>query len=1593
MESIKERGLVPRQGSGLFNHGAYGAHSQGKVFLSAHHDAASDWHDKVENMLFSAHDDEAKHRAVMLRVKHRKTAVDSIGNKDVDGSRETKSAVSPDELEYHDHKHGWRPIEHWAHGRDSVPSEDEAHHPGTEAARVIEKRKQAADRARDAKGRGEKEYRDHATRLEKERDAWQNKSPESREKEAARLLAMPTPIPGYSNLTAAKRRILGVDAKGKAKLHKAYDPATLIKAALSGRPRADTGWRYVVDLRKGQTGGGPFIGPRGGKWADAAHTIPWHDDVDHRGIHADAHSAVKDTVVSAAHRAVAAGAHAGSLKYFNAGGEGILFRDKSGRVYKVARSRRRPERLRSEAEAGKVLADHGLAPKVHHYDAKHDVVVRDHAEGRPGTWSESKTLQATHDRVTKVLAAHDFSRAEFKEDSYIVDGGSHKLADVGFVSPTGKRLAAALKRRDISETSPDQFGTQMDINDAFEDGALSYDEAAGLLRKLGPGQRKHGLEILEGKRERLAKKAYAPATLIKAALSGRRPRVDTGWRTMPNRTKVKFGAGGVVESGPARMVGRTLGKTPAPWSGRHAHAGSQEAWEGLAEGYHVTANEAGIRREGFAPDQHAETGYGGGKDTDAVWLWHDEGAAEQSGARAGADRMAKYMIDQRRIAAAKNPRAHAESLLMDRLQRRADEVAARHDSPKHKAQYDAWLAEADALPTRKRAEAAMLRAHAERVRAAREREAKRDRAAALPSAVKAKSARVLAGAERMLSLQDKAGDVPANDAERAMALYAHAEKQIGMATAVSSLNTLRALAAHAQDPSVVPVRFDPSKQRRGDHTSDGWAAVSPGDVFTHQGVRKAIRYVVDLRKAEQYTLFDLGARTKGKPKKKRKPELFRQRDVAPKVGKSGQPQVIKIGPQGGKIIGYRNGKPIYLGDWKPPAKAKPRTRLKHPATAAAVYELAPADYRGWWRLAKQNPGKVYELPVDPGARPGQRVTMAWYQDNRVAGVEFAEHVYLEAGDLWRVPKPAGGWAEAKVTEPGWRLKPAGNVADRVLGVPREINENLVRFLVGKPGAAPGNKVKEEPKAKPREGGGRWFDPTGNKTVDKGLRWISDHLDPGRVDVRSVVIVEGGSATEGKSHAGVYDKDTKVARLSSRHGVGRTIVHEIGGHATEKHAEKGFWESQHSAALDALGFEVWQTRPGMFGGGGTPLVVQKESSPPYGKNERGVWPFDHRPNMPEGTFRLLEHANIAKVPYKDHAPTHYAYTNPAEFRAEHVAMAMLQPDEHKLKFPAEHMQIKSEIGLRQREAGKPRTVDFSQSVSGVISAVNKSADIGLKDVSVEVGHYDRDSFRGTLSQWDKVHAALVEKRKGTTGALKRSFTAAIGRIPTTAQRDAWDADRALKAEKHPPLKRGEHRVHHDDGTYSSRTSKTKSYTHAVVYTRTRKWAEGSIENHAKLKAEYDADPERHDSAHVAASKALDAAFADHRPVGRRGRVSAARSAYEATLTDRLERAQHRTEKARAWLDGNPEKDATHDVYTWHTSRKNASRSLAADARDDTDPLRGLSKVRIADVSQHRPHDDDVSKGGGVLRYDPATLIKSVLRGRQRTIYVMGGSGHV
>ena len=214
IESIQEHGLKPRKGAGLFSHGAYGAHSQGKVFLSDNFDAAQDWHGKVEDQLFDQHDDESKHDAVMLRVKHRRTKRDPVGDEDVSGSRFVERTIPPEHIEYHDKEHGWRPLDQWGEGKHSVPEdEDAAHHSGTESKRI----KERADKSE--RERAESWQKFDAEQKAKQKalhDKWSGASVAEREAEAKRLLTAKTMIPGFNLLTPQMREALRVDEKGKA---------------------------------------------------------------------------------------------------------------------------------------------------------------------------------------------------------------------------------------------------------------------------------------------------------------------------------------------------------------------------------------------------------------------------------------------------------------------------------------------------------------------------------------------------------------------------------------------------------------------------------------------------------------------------------------------------------------------------------------------------------------------------------------------------------------------------------------------------------------------------------------------------------------------------------------------------------------------------------------------------------------------------------------------------------------------------------------------------------------------------------------------------------------------------------------------------------------------------------------------------------------------------------------------------------------------------------------------------------------------------------------------------------------------------------
>lgn len=77
-----------------------------------------------------------------------------------------------------------------------------------------------------------------------------------------------------------------------------------------------------------------------------------------------------------------------------------------------------------------------------------------------------------------------------------------------------------------------------------------------------------------------------------------------------------------------------------------------------------------------------------------------------------------------------------------------------------------------------------------------------------------------------------------------------------------------------------------------------------------------------------------------------------------------------------------------------------------------------------------------------------------------------------------------------------------------------------------------------------------------------------------------------------------------------------------------------------------------------------------------------------------------------------------------------------------------------------------TVSFSQTGAAYCLMAAKMASVKLTDRTVEVGHYDRESYATTQEGWDKIHVIMTAARSVATGTDKRSLTAAISRIWTT-----------------------------------------------------------------------------------------------------------------------------------------------------------------------------------------------------------------------------------
>ena len=198
-------------------------------------------------------------------------------------------------------------------------------------------------------------------------------------------------------------------------------------------------------------------------------------------------------------RAINAGADPSTLEIIGEGGEGVVFTDRTGKVFKVGK-----KDLYNEAVALSVLAQYDYAPQFYGYDNNNNVIVRDYAKGRVGRWGDD--LWDHYQTIGKILTENDLTRPEYKEESFVIlpDGRVH-MYDVGFVHLLGKRLVDDLKRKDPSRItdSMEAFDYESDVIAAVNDGYLTKKQGREMLSRLANEHwRNAGLDILSNPRRR-----------------------------------------------------------------------------------------------------------------------------------------------------------------------------------------------------------------------------------------------------------------------------------------------------------------------------------------------------------------------------------------------------------------------------------------------------------------------------------------------------------------------------------------------------------------------------------------------------------------------------------------------------------------------------------------------------------------------------------------------------------------------------------------------------------------------------------------------------------------------------------------------------------------------------------------------------------------------------------------------------------------------------------------------------------------------------------------------------------------------------------
>ena len=197
------------------------------------------------------------------------------------------------------------------------------------------------------------------------------------------------------------------------------------------------------------------------------YEVKQENPVDLERVPAVIHSEIED----AERRAIASGANPDDIDYVGAGAEGILFVS-DGIAYKVGRRRS----LKNEALALEALDEAGApVPWFLRYNEPNNVIVREHIEGRPGRWGDSRVLLEVYEtEIMPALDAADFTRGEFKEDSFIfAESGKPIMVDLGMVFPKGERHFEQLKE-DMQNLGPgsNRLDLEMDINFAESDGFI-----------------------------------------------------------------------------------------------------------------------------------------------------------------------------------------------------------------------------------------------------------------------------------------------------------------------------------------------------------------------------------------------------------------------------------------------------------------------------------------------------------------------------------------------------------------------------------------------------------------------------------------------------------------------------------------------------------------------------------------------------------------------------------------------------------------------------------------------------------------------------------------------------------------------------------------------------------------------------------------------------------------------------------------------------------------------------------------------------------------------------------------------------------------